>query len=177
MKRCRTCGKRKRTDQFFRRGGERARKNGLRQTKCKACLRQELAEWADASKKWIREYCRRWREGHRGVVDAANGFIDRARGRGVADGLTPYYRARHEAILAYGGYRCACCGVTEPLFLTLDHVNNGGTQHRNRLGSGSTKFYTWLKSKKYPPGFQVLCSNCNHGRYRNGGVCPHKTEK
>jgi hypothetical protein len=27
----------------------------------------------------------------------------------------------------------------------------------------------------FPPGFQLLCSNCNHGRARNGGICPHKT--
>ncbi len=25
-----------------------------------------------------------------------------------------------------------------------------------------------------PEGFQVLCWNCNLGKYYNGGVCPHR---
>ena len=54
-------------------------------------------------------------------------------------------------------------------------MNNGGARHRRRLGSRCTwTFYKWLCSKGYPPGYQVLCYNCNCGRYRNGGVCPHK---
>jgi hypothetical protein len=27
---------------------------------------------------------------------------------------------------------------------------------------------------RFPAGFQVLCLNCNHGRFRNGGICPHQ---
>ena len=30
----------------------------------------------------------------------------------------------------------------------------------------------WLKDNGYPSGFQVLCMNCNHAKYRNGGVLP-----
>jgi hypothetical protein len=26
----------------------------------------------------------------------------------------------------------------------------------------------------FPPGYQVLCMNCNHGKRMNNGVCPHK---
>jgi hypothetical protein len=26
----------------------------------------------------------------------------------------------------------------------------------------------------FPKGFQTLCMNCNWGKYRNGGQCPHK---
>jgi hypothetical protein len=36
---------------------------------------------------------------------------------------------------------------------------------------------TWRRCGQkhgYPEGFQVLCMNCNWGRYRNGGVCPHE---
>lgn len=25
--------------------------------------------------------------------------------------------------------------------------------------------------------FQVLCHNCNCGKYRNGGICPHQEAK
>jgi hypothetical protein len=70
-----------------------------------------------------------------------------------------------------------CCGETEPLFLTLDHINGGGNKHRREIkesGKGSGSFYEWLKRNGYPPGFQVLCQNCNVGKWRNGGVCPHQ---
>jgi hypothetical protein len=26
----------------------------------------------------------------------------------------------------------------------------------------------------FPPEFQILCFNCNLGRSRSGGVCPHE---
>ena len=90
---------------------------------------------------------------------------------------------RHEAIMAYGGYRCACCGETEPLFLSLDHVNNDGAEHRRNLGydegngkGASSGILSWLKNNGYPAGFQILCMNCNHAKGRNGGVCPHQSK-
>jgi hypothetical protein len=65
------------------------------------------------------------------------------------------------------------------LFLTIDHIANNGSQHRRELsGDGyrdasGYKTYRWLENNGFPKGFQVLCANCNQGRYRNGGVCPH----
>jgi len=88
--------------------------------------------------------------------------------------LNYYYRMQHEAILAYGGYKCACCGETEPKFLSLDHVNNDGAEHRRNENLSGATLYKWLKDNDYPDGFQVLCMNCNHGKMRNGGVCPHE---
>jgi hypothetical protein len=77
----------------------------------------------------------------------------------------------------YGGAVCACCGETGMTFLTLDHVNNNGSSHRKRIGGGGALLYGWLRKKGYPPGYQVLCYNCNIGKYKNGGVCPHKDKK
>lgn len=101
---------------------------------------------------------------------------NRARGR-------DYWKAlRHETIMAYGGYRCACCGETEPMFLSLDHVNNDGASHRRSLGYGgngkgaSSRTLKWLKDNNFPEGFQVLCMNCNTGKQRNNGVCPHDSQ-
>jgi hypothetical protein len=81
-------------------------------------------------------------------------------------------KLQNEVFAAYGGYRCSCCCETEPKFLSIDHVNNDGAQHRKNLGSNG-KFYTWLRKNKYPPDYRVLCMNCNFGRARNGGVCPY----
>jgi len=76
----------------------------------------------------------------------------------------------------YGGYLCACCAEDEKSVLTIDHIANNGKEERDRLKdrrfSGS-KFYAWLRRNNFPPGYQVLCWNCNVGKYRNGGVCPH----
>lgn len=99
----------------------------------------------------------RWRSSNRHVV---NGYMQ---------------QARDAALLAYGGFKCACCGETQKMFLALDHVNNDGANDRRNNG-GSTGLYYWLKRNNYPPGFQVLCHNCNWGKYVNGGVCPHVTD-
>ncbi len=68
--------------------------------------------------------------------------------------------------------QCPGCRETTIQFLTIDHINGGGTQHFKEVGGG-TNFYNWLKRNNYPDGFQVLCMNCNHakGHY---GKCPHK---
>lgn len=93
-------------------------------------------------------------------------------------------RLRDAAIKRYGGYVCKCCGEDEPLFLHIDHINNDGASHRRELRKklglkyslSSSRFYRWLKQNSYPEGFQVLCANCNLGKARNGGICPHKTQ-
>ena len=77
-------------------------------------------------------------------------------------------------VLMHYGNKCACCGETEPMFLEIDHINNDGAQQRR--GVSSNRFYFWLKRHNYPPDFQILCSNCNRGKWRNGGICPHKTK-
>lgn len=87
-------------------------------------------------------------------------------------------KLKGEVYNAYGGYLCSCCGETEPLFLSIDHINNNGAEHRKEIKilHGGTTFYIWLKRNNYPKEFQILCYNCNHGKHLNGGVCPHVVE-
>jgi len=78
-----------------------------------------------------------------------------------------------EVVAAYGGY-CKCCGESAHEFLTIDHVNGGGSQHRKQVGS---QFYSWLKRQGFPKeGYRLLCMNCNFaiGKY---GSCPHESER
>lgn len=89
----------------------------------------------------------------------------RERGRLYQRGL------RDDAIKAYGGYKCVCCGENGKMFLCIDHINNDGNVHRKELGK--TNIYAWLRDNEYPNGFQVLCYNCNYGKHLNGGACPH----
>jgi len=81
-------------------------------------------------------------------------------------------KLKEAAYAAYGGFRCACCGEDEEMFLSLDHINNDGAAHRKTMDR--RKIYKWLARNGFPKTFQVLCMNCNHGKARNGGVCPHQ---
>ena len=79
------------------------------------------------------------------------------------------------AIRAYGG-KCACCGIEELEFLNIDHIDGGGREHLKTLSSGSGALYRYVRLNNYPPGFQVLCFNCNNSKHI-GGVCAHKRER
>jgi hypothetical protein len=67
---------------------------------------------------------------------------------------------------------CACCGENMIEFLTIDHINNNGAEHRREVG---TKTILWIRRNNYPDGFQVLCYNCNCAKQYSGG-CPHKKQ-
>ena len=77
---------------------------------------------------------------------------------------------RKQVVDHYGGV-CACCGEGQHMFLAFDHVDNDGAVYRR-----DTKGHcivAWIIKNNYPDSIQVLCFNCNHGKYLNGGVCPH----
>lgn len=92
-------------------------------------------------------------------------------------------RDMEACLAAYGGKRCACCGETQPTFLTLDHINGDGNKHRKLITKAknavpcAAHFYAALRRAGFPPGLQVLCWNCNLGRERNGGICPHEEQR
>lgn len=76
-------------------------------------------------------------------------------------------------VLSHYGTTCACCGESEQAFLEIDHINNNGADHRREIGR--MDICVWIVENNYPEGmFQILCANCNHGKYRAGGVCPHE---
>lgn len=99
-----------------------------------------------------------------------------APGRKLCDKCLKYHRNEHyklrdQAFAAYGGAVCVCCGETEKVFLCLDHINNDGAQDRRR---GRATLYRRLRAAKWPPGFQILCHNCNYAKHVTKGNCPHK---
>lgn len=89
-------------------------------------------------------------------------------------------RLRLQVIAHYskGRFDCNCCGERELLFLSIDHVNNNGSAHRNALGvKPGTGLYRYIINNDFPQDFQILCHNCNHGKHLNGGICPHKVQQ
>ena len=108
-----------------------------------------------------REACRKYREQNKTVIDARRKLK---------------YRKRKEEVIDHYGGSCECCGEHRREFLTIDHVNGGGTKHRKTLGvEGGSSIYRFLQVRDYPDGYRVLCMNCNFsmGLF---GYCPHQQE-
>lgn len=88
-------------------------------------------------------------------------------------------RAEYKALIieGYGG-GCSCCGETEPLFLEIHHPEGDGQKDRKKYGGNTLGFYKSIIKKKFPKGYDLVCSNCHVGIHRSeDGTCPHKREK
>jgi hypothetical protein len=95
----------------------------------------------------------------------------RKKGKDVREKQRNYYaEARLEALVHYGGNppKCAICGESRLPCLSLDHINNDGSEHRRQMEKeygyklGGNQILMWLRKNNYPSGIlQVLCYNCN----------------
>jgi len=99
-------------------------------------------------------------------------YAETAKRNGSVRGKRRRTELKLAVIKGYGG-ACTCCGETNPIFLTIDHVNGDGAQDR-RKGLKAGKLAVKLIQQGFPSGYQILCWNCNLGRQLNGGVCPHQ---
>ncbi len=83
-------------------------------------------------------------------------------------------KSRRRLVYEKYGWKCACCGESEEYFLTIDHIKNDGNKNRKIHGSGES-LYSFIIKNNFPKDiFQLLCMNCNLGKHRCGGVCPHQ---
>ena len=97
------------------------------------------------------------------------------RARRLASNTAGNIALRNEVYAAYGN-KCLCCGESEPLFLTIDHIDGTGADHRRATGRyGGITFYRYLRDIGCPrDNYRLMCWNCNSGRERNNGICPHE---
>ncbi len=131
-------------------------------SRCKPCDAKARAANYEAQRPQQRERQLKYQRENRERLYAYNARWSRERNAAL----------RAELIAAYGS-ACACCGERHPLFLDLDHVENDGAAHRREVGN-STQVMLQLREQGWPRGrYQLLCCNCNQGKARNGGVCPH----
>lgn len=137
-------------------------------------VNRRMREWREQNREKAREHAREWR--NRKLANASPEEEAAIRAAEAAKTKRNQDRRRDEVFAAYGGYRCACCGETERMFLSIDHIHNDGNVERKSgaYRSSGTAFYLWLCKHKFPPGYQVLCMNCQVGKHKNGGVCPHQ---
>jgi hypothetical protein len=78
-------------------------------------------------------------------------------------------KLKREMIDAYGG-KCAICGENHFEFMTIDHINGGGTQHRKQIGTMNQ----WLKKQGWPKDeFRLLCFNCNCSKIFSMNRCKY----
>ncbi len=85
-------------------------------------------------------------------------------------------KLRFKVIKHYCGktIRCQClgCHTRAIIFLQVDHVDGKG--HSHRIGANravSKALWLWIIKNKFPKGFQILCSNCNHAK-KCKSACP-----
>lgn len=86
-----------------------------------------------------------------------------------------WYASRRVACLKHysnGALACSCCGEGIYEFLTIDHID-GKKSMGHTPGFGGMVLYSWLFNNNFPPGFDVLCMNCNLAKGLHG-QCPHK---
>lgn len=72
------------------------------------------------------------------------------------------------------GLKCACCGETDAVFLTVHHKNGGGNAHR-RLKSNEV-VWREMAEEADPSKYEVLCFNCHHAVHTKEG-CPHRKNR
>jgi hypothetical protein len=122
---------------------------------------------------------RRWEEKNRVKLAAKQRAYYQKNVHHYRDYVTAKNRRRRIEVLMHysqGRMCCDCCGETIEAFLTLDHVNQDGAAHRRAIGgtkAAGSKTYHWLIKSGFPAGYRVLCFNCNCGRHKTGGICPH----
>ena len=166
-RKCIECGSVKPVTEFYRHGYT---KNGMprREASCKACRRPILREIAN----------RRYRKDPDKYCEYVRKYRHKDRDRYRAMDREKHRRKKLKVLDAYGGRTCACCGIAYLSMLTIDHIKNDGAKHRTQIGHGKknvgSRMYQWLISHGFPPGFQVLCFNCNSSKHVGGGTCEHK---
>ena len=89
---------------------------------------QRMRDWRDANRETYRKQSRDSRN-----RKLANGTPEEVAAiRKAESERTKRAQAvcKEQVYEAYGGYKCACCGETEPMFLSIDHIDNNGAEER-----------------------------------------------
>ena len=158
----------------------------LRQTKrnpqCRSCCSDNSRRWREKNK-----------ERHNATVMARYHAIqlDPVKHARFLEQRRQRRQRRKYAAFEILGRACSCCGESCFVFLQIDHINNDGAVCRKRMdrwprkrkggriGWGTAQQDDLYKSiiAGNTDGLQLLCANCNWGKARNGGICPHSEER
>lgn len=140
---------------------------------CKPCGARRSAKYRNSNRKQYRATSTAWYKVNREKVLSRTAAWHAANQDKCKTARATYRNRIKAAVFAYYGPFCTCCGEPEPLFLSIDHINNDGGAVRKSQGMGGS-FYQWIIKHNFPSDLQVLCMNCNHAKMRNHGICPHQ---
>lgn len=145
---CRVCG----GDRFYS-FLSKTHANGVRY-RCVACTRRAALKWAKLHPEVHQKARRKWIDNNRNYWKRRS------------------WALKLEVFCGLGG-SCVCCSESDLRFLTVDHLNRGGAEHRREVGADTDKVYADIKRQGYPRDkFRILCWNC-HMATRFGEPCPH----
>ena len=132
---------------------------GFYESRCNDCVSKQNREYYEKNGEAVRTASSQYRQKNPGKY---RDYLAR-----YQKGMTKVIK---ETVITHFGGKCACCGMDEIRFLTIDHVNNDGREHRKEIGRSS--LYKWLLRYDFPETYelQCLCYNCNFGKNHNGGV-------
>lgn len=72
------------------------------------------------------------------------------------------------------GHECSICGYDDKRALTLDHINNNGSEERKELGERGV--YYKAREKHSPGEYRILCMNCQFiERHKHGRQNQHSS--
>lgn len=151
---------------WYKYGDPNVRKNRAWEGSCTVCGRKRVSPVSRLCREHMREKSQAYRKKNPNEVRASN----------RESAIASHRRRRELVIRTYGG-ACVCCGESRLVFLCMDHIDGGGNAHRRSLSTrqkevGGGTVYAWLVRNSFPPGFRVLCHNCNFAEAHGG--CPHK---
>jgi hypothetical protein len=175
MKQCKKCNLIKKLIDFY---SDKQKIDG-KTTYCKSCINEKQAK-ERKNPAYIynfNEYQKEWQRSYR-KTDKYKIWRDKA----LLVQSKKAQKLKSQIVDNYGG-KCACCGISELCFLSIDHINNDGYKTRERNDGTKRKnrvsgylFYEKIIKENFPRDLQILCFNCNTAKQHNKGICPHKNQ-
>lgn len=150
-------------------------KNGKGGYKCGKCNYEKIREWRSINKDKKRSQDSAYRARNPGKVrDRIRKWRAESPSHRESQTTMRKRQTRYNSDIkskvfnAYGGFVCSECGISDPDVLTIDHINPDTKVSRRDVGNILRRR---LAREGFPPGYQVLCFNCNikkHREYERG---------
>ncbi|KKK99417.1 hypothetical protein LCGC14_2632970 [marine sediment metagenome] len=142
---------------------------------CQTCILKRQATWEDkADSRYMEDKCGRCgKKPPQYGMKTCRACLDKSAlyHKKYRDKIISERKKRKLLIFDHYGNKCTCCGENHPLLLNVDHINNDAKQKNHR--NNTDMFYKGIIDENFPSCYQLLCWNCNMGKYLNGGICPH----
>lgn len=133
---------------------------------CAQCSSKRHAEWYKKNRSSVQMKHTAYRSAHKKEIKKYKSAWMLHGGKEKHRSWYVEYRlAKRLLVLGHytgGTMRCQCpgCRVRGQQFLTIDHLEKDGSNHRKKVGHG-VLFYLWIIRNRFPKYLRVLCWNCN----------------